>query len=412
MASFTSIVDARIAQVDRTESQRILWQKFLDQGLPTADDEVWRYTPLSSFSLDDFANFESGRDLDDVTRLTRLNAGAAIVLTIIDGRLETVGGGVDGVSVTEVDAGVSAGQEPFLARYGDDAFALLAGALSPATVEVSVADGVQVEGAIRLVCLATAHAAFSSVRVVLGSHATANVIESYTGGVDALVDPVSEYVVGDGSRLDVSTVQRLDSSCWHVARTTSFVGRDATMRQSCVGLGAHFDRSRNDAELLGPGGNSELLTTFLGTGQQVHDFRTHQRHVAGRTRSALVSKGAVADESRCVYTGLIEIEKGAKKTDARQRNHNLLLSPTAHADAVPNLDIKENDVLCAHASTVGPLDEIERWYLESRGVPRDLAEQILVQGFFTEMTAQMPSAVAEVVNEDVADALAAARRPT
>jgi len=65
--------------------------------------------------------------------------------------------------------------------------------------------------------------------------------------------------------------------------------------------------------------------------------------------------------------GLIEIEKGAKRTDARQTNHNLLLSPAAHADSVPNLDIRENDVMCAHASSVGPLDELQRWYLESRG---------------------------------------------
>ncbi len=115
----------------------------------------------------------------------------------------------------------------------------------------------------------------------------------------------------------------------------------------------------------------------------------------GRTRSTLLSKGAVADSSRSVYTGLIEIEKGAKRTDARQTNHNLLLSPHAHADSVPNLDIRENDVMCAHASSVGPLDELQRWYLESRGVTRPDAERLMIQGFFYEMLATLPPELAE-----------------
>ena len=109
---------------------------------------------------------------------------------------------------------------------------------------------------------------------------------------------------------------------------------------------------------------------------------------------------------RQVYTGVIEIEKGAKRTDARQTNHNLLLSPHAHADSVPNLDIRENDVVCAHASSVGPLDELQRWYLESRGVSRHDAERLMIKGFFYEMLATLPSGLADVVEEDLAQVLA------
>jgi len=96
-------------------------------------------------------------------------------------------------------------------------------------------------------------------------------------------------------------------------------------------------------------------------------FELTRCNTGARSRSTLLSKGAVADQSRSVYTGLIEIEKGAKRTDARQTNHNLLLSPAAHADSVPNLDIRENDVMCAHASSVGPLDELQRWYSNREG---------------------------------------------
>jgi Fe-S cluster assembly protein SufD len=128
-------------------------------------------------------------------------------------------------------------------------------------------------------------------------------------------------------------------------------------------------------------------------------------HNTGRTASRLLSKGAVAEESRSIYTGLIEIERGARRTDARQTNHNLLLSPHAHADTVPNLDIRENDVTCAHASSVGPLDELQRWYLESRGVSRHDAERLMIQGFFNEMLDVLPRDVASVIEADIASQL-------
>jgi hypothetical protein len=76
----------------------------------------------------------------------------------------------------------------------------------------------------------------------------------------------------------------------------------------------------------------------------------------------------VAGTSRSVYSGLIRVHRGAVRTDARQTNHNLVLDEGAHADSVPNLDILENDVKCSHASTVGPIDEDQRYYIESRGV--------------------------------------------
>ena len=157
--------------------------------------------------------------------------------------------------------------------------------------------------------------------------------------------------------------------------------------------------------LQGTGAQNELWTTYLGQGDQVHDLRSHQMHEVGRTESRLLSKGAVAEQSRSIYTGLIEIERGARRTDARQTNHNLLLSPHAHADTVPNLDIRENDVTCAHASSVGPLDELQRWYLESRGVTRHDAERLMIQGFFNEMLDVLPNNLARLLEADIAGQL-------
>jgi Fe-S cluster assembly protein SufD len=278
-------------------------------------------------------------------------------------------------------------------------------ALAPGTTVIRVEAGVDVSDPIVVLNESSASASFSRTQIVVGRGASVTVVEYFEGGKDGLVVPVSEYLVEDNASLQLITYQRLDPSAWHVARTTGRLARDARLHQAVVGLGAHYDRSRNDAELFGAGASNELRTTFLGSGDQVHDFRTRQFHLAPRTTSTLLSKGAVADESRSVYTGLIEIEKGAKRTDARQTNHNLLLSRGAHADSVPNLDIRENDVMCAHASSVGPLDELQRWYLESRGVTREDAQRLMIQGFFYEMLSALPSELAELVERDVASVL-------
>jgi Fe-S cluster assembly protein SufD len=149
-----------------------------------------------------------------------------------------------------------------------------------------------------------------------------------------------------------------------------------------VGLGAAYDRIRADVAVEGRDARSEILSTYLGDGNQVHDVRTLQDHVAARTASELLCQGAVAGHSRSVYSGLIRVHRGAVRSDARQTNHNLVLDEGAHADSVPNLDILENDVVCSHASTVGPIDEDQRYYIESRGVSPEVAEGLIVRGFF------------------------------
>jgi Fe-S cluster assembly protein SufD len=223
----------------------------------------------------------------------------------------------------------------------------------------------------------------------------------------ALVVPVAELDIADDARLSYANVQLLDASCSHIGTQVSRVGRDATLRSLTVGLGGSYARVRTDSAIVGSGGTTSLWAAYLGTGTQVHDFRTMQDHRAPRTRSELLFKGAVADHARSVYSGLIRIRHGARSSDARQTNHNLVLSEGAHADSVPNLDIDENDVRCSHASTVGPIDEAQRYYLESRGIEPAAAERLIVRGFFSDLAGRSPFAgVGQMLEEVVGERLA------
>jgi Fe-S cluster assembly protein SufD len=386
--------------------RRQAWSIFETLGLPTTSDEVWRYAPLGDLRLERFLVPTTPRQRADSAFATQLSERAGLVIRVVDGFCVSTGDVVSGVTVEVSESSESLAGESLLRRYESDTFALLNAALAPAATVIRVAANTNLDQPIVVLNESSAGASFPRTQIIVERGASVTVVEYFEGGSDALVVPVSEYQVDDNASLQLITYQRLDASAWHVARTTGFLSRDARLHQAVVGLGAHYDRARNDAELLGAGAASELRTTFLGSGDQVHDFRTRQYHVAPRTTSTLLSKGAVADRSRSVYTGLIEIEKGAKRTDARQTNHNLLLSPLAHADSVPNLDIRENDVMCAHASSVGPLDELQRWYLESRGVSREDAQRLLIQGFFFEMLSALPSELAELVESDLASVLA------
>jgi Fe-S cluster assembly protein SufD len=129
---------------------------------------------------------------------------------------------------------------------------------------------------------------------------------------------------------------------------------------------------------------------YFGDGSQMLDFRTLQDHAAPHTRSDLLFKGAVEDQARSVYSGLVHLRPPAQKSQAYQTNRNLVLTEGAGAESIPNLEIEANDVRCSHASTVGPIDDDQRYYLESRGVQPDDAERLIVLGFFDDVFDRLP----------------------
>jgi Fe-S cluster assembly protein SufD len=204
------------------------------------------------------------------------------------------------------------------------------------------------------------------------------------------VAQVTEIEVEPAANLRHLTVQELGPRVWHIAYAASRVGRDATLQAAAASLGGEYARMRTGSLLDGQGGTSNLLAVYFGDEHQMHDFRTLQDHDAPKTTSDLLFKGAVEDEAHAVYSGLIRVRKGAKGTNAFQTNRNLVLSDGAHADSVPNLEILENDVRCSHASAVGPIDADQRYYLESRGVPPQVAERLIVLGFFDDILERTP----------------------
>jgi Fe-S cluster assembly protein SufD len=202
--------------------------------------------------------------------------------------------------------------------------------------------------------------------------------------------PVVELRAERAARIGFGNVQELGLATWQIASQVASADADATIVASTAALGGEYARVRTDCRLVGAGATGDLVSFYFGSGDQTLDFRTFQDHAAPDTTSNLLFKGVVDDRSRSVYTGLIRVRKNARGTNAFQTNRNLKLSDDAWAESVPNLEIENNDVRCSHASTVGPIDEDQRFYLESRGVPPEAAERLVVAGFFAEVFDRLP----------------------
>jgi Fe-S cluster assembly protein SufD len=170
---------------------------------------------------------------------------------------------------------------------------------------------------------------------------------------------------------------------------SAVVGRDARAIALNLQLGSAAVRSESVSHLRGEGGRSEMLSLALTLGRQELDQRTFQIHEVPHTSSDLLYKVALDDVSRSIFSGVIRVNPGAHQTDAYQKVRNLLLSDEAEATSAPGLEIEADDVRCTHGATTGQIDEEELFYLLSRGIPRNEAQKLFVDGFLQEVIARL-----------------------
>lgn len=234
---------------------------------------------------------------------------------------------------------------------------------------------------------------FSRVLIVAESHSRVSYVDEILSDDfdrQTFTSTAVEVIARDGSQVQYVAVQRLGRGAFYQSVQRTLASRDATLDTLNVGLGGSVTRVDLNAKLLGPGANSDMLGLYFGDGDQHFDFNTSQDHIEPNTGSDLLYKGALDGKSRAVFRGIIRVHPGAQRTDAYQTNRNLLLSPGARADSLPNLEIEADDVKCSHGATVGELDSEAKFYLMSRGLSRVQAERLVVLGFLGEVLARLP----------------------
>ena len=384
----------------RSTARSAAFSVFSGGVMPSQDDEIWRYVDLD-FSIDDFRPAtDTFVDLGDDPLVAHLSDPTAV--RVVEGSFIGDDCVSDGVIVMSLERAASEHTDTVKAaldRSGiagdEDIFKAASAAFGGDGVFVHVARGVVAPSVIAIDIHAgsSAVASFPGVVISAEEHADVSVVVHLrsAGDADALIVPQFSISVGNGARVSLSVIQNLGYGVRSIGSLHAEIGDDALFRFGEVGLGGRIARLHLDVGLEGRGSSANVVGAYFGEQNQILDYRYFMRHVGTNTRSDMFLKGAVEDDARSVFTGMIRIEESGQKTEAYQTNRNLILSDGASAQSVPNLEILANDVKCGHGSTVGPLDAEQKYYLMSRGLDPERAERLQVRGFFEEALGKMPN---------------------
>jgi Fe-S cluster assembly protein SufD len=357
-------------------------ERYRTLPVPGTDDEPWRFTDLRGFDPDAFTA-APGKVSRPESMLELDVAGLAHV-------------GEGGIEIERAPAGVTfellREQHPRLHQLvgWDEKFAAHNAAAWQAGLLVRVPKGVVVEQPlyVRVANAVEDGSLFWRLLVEVEESASLTLIEEYASARPDLrgySNAVAELFVGPNAKLEYVSIQNLSRETWHFATHHARVDRDAELDWVAGGFGSKKGKVRIQNDLAGPGATSRVTGAYFADGQQHLDYDTFQEHIAPRTESDFAFKGALRDRASTVWRGMIRVENEAQQTNAYQENRNLMLSPKAHADSIPGLEILANDVRCTHGSTTGQVDREQLFYLMARGLSRQEAERIIVRGFFQDI---------------------------
>ncbi|GLU49468.1 Fe-S cluster assembly protein SufD [Nocardiopsis ansamitocini] len=326
---------------------------------PNGREEEWRFTPLRRLR-----GLHDGRDIADGVVTVDIKAP-------------------DGVTVETVGRDDARLGTSFLPT--DRVSALAYATFATATV-VTVPKDVQADAPVFVTTTGVEQGdAYGHIVVRAERHSSATVVLEYTGS-SVYADNV-EFIVEDGARLNVISLQDWERDAVQVSHHYARVGRDARFKSFVITLGGDLVRLSPKVAYTGPGGDAELHGLyFTGPGQH-HEHRSLIDHNVSKTRSRVEYKGALSGEgAHAVWIGDVIIGEGTEGTDSYELNRNLALTDGTRVDSVPNLEIFTGEVEGAgHASASGRLDDIHLFYLQSRGIPADEARRLVLRGYFAEL---------------------------
>ncbi len=357
---------------------------YAELQLPTTQDEAWRFTDLKGFDPSSFRTSPAAAAVTNVPQLLDLDVAALATAT------------EDGVSIERALDGV--GFEPLSEDHRrlyslvgwNEKFAAHNAAVWQHGLLVHVPKGLVLRQPlyVRIVNSADGGSLFWRLLVVAEEGSRFTLIEEYTSArpdLSSYTNAVAELFVEQAARLEYVSIQNLSRETWHFATHHARVERDAELDWVAGGFGSKKGKIRIQNDLNGPGATSRVTGAYFADGEQHLDYDTFQEHIAPSTESDFAFKGALRGTARAVWRGMIRVEPDAQKTNAYQENRNLLLSPNAHADSIPGLEIMANDVRCTHGATLGRIDREQLFYLMARGLSRGEAERLIVRGFFQDV---------------------------
>ena len=429
-ASFQAFLKGRDEPAWLLQRRRDAFDAFLASPWPTSRDEEWRRTDIRGFKLDAFApperhdaTTEDFAAIEPVWKTLSSHYGTGIAQVNATPVRSADPAGLGGAVFVDLDRAVKDHPE-LLERFlltqavtpASDAFAALHAAFWTGGTLLYVPKGVKVEAPLfNLVALARAgRVDMDHTLIVLDEGAEATLVRETAGrdraGSAGLHVGAVEIFVGRGAKLRFVNLQNWDLDTWNFSRERAVIGPDATIQWTVGALGSRLSKVNQEVALTGQGARAQVNGVMFTARRQHLAYFTRQDHRAPHTMSDLLYKAGLKEQSRVVWKGMIRVEKDAQRTDAYQKNDNLILSDSARADSIPGLEIEANDVRCTHGATAGRVDENMIFYAQSRGVPRAEAIRLVVEGFFANVYDRITlEPVRETLREAVAVRLGGGR---
>ncbi|HEY9438257.1 MAG TPA: Fe-S cluster assembly protein SufD [Streptomyces sp.] len=334
-----------------------------DFPVPHGREEEWRFTPLD--------------------RLRGLHDGTAVATP---GAIKVAIEAPEGVTVETVGR-----DDARLGKAGTPVDRVAAQAYSSfeQASYITVAKEAVLTEPIRITVHGEGGVAYAHQVIELGAFAEVVVVIDHSG--DAVLAANVDYILGDGAKLTVVSVQDWDDQAVHVAQHNALVGRDASFKSIVVTFGGDVVRLHPRVSYTGPGAECDLLGLYFTDKTQHQEHRLFVDHNTSHCKSHAMYKGALQGEgAHAVWIGDVLIQAHAEGTDTYEMNRNLVLTDGARVDSVPNLEIETGEIIGAgHASTTGRFDDEQLFYLQSRGIPTEDARRLVVRGFFAELVQQI-----------------------
>ncbi|WP_414660016.1 Fe-S cluster assembly protein SufD [Horticoccus sp. 23ND18S-11] len=380
------------------DRKRAAFERFSALPMPVRTDEAWRFSNISTLTLDGFTLAAPATSVPHAP----IGIPKAAKLVFANGRLfsrETLPADLAqrGVIVdTLQNALVQHGdlvREHLLAqppKLGGAKFSALHEAFLTDGAFIYVPKGVDVELPIGVFsyALGDTTAVFPHTLVVAGENSRVTVIEYFGSANDTQAQfaaGANDLYAGHGAQITYVGKQDWSHRTLSFQSNSTVVRRDARVQSLNLHLGGRQARHESLSQLQAPGAFSEMLALTVAHDEQEFDQRTLQIHQAPNTKSDLLYKNALLNRARTIFSGLIIVDPDAQKTDAYQSNRNLMLSEDAEANSLPGLEIQANDVRCTHGATSSRIDPEQEFYLQSRGIAKAAADELLTFGFFEEV---------------------------
>lgn len=361
-----------------TEGKEGYLRKFTSAQMPREKDEEWRYTQIEKLKLGNFG-FQSQDTKITATSLGEDLIEKGIVLTDINTALEKY----------------PLAQEYFFKsiKIDKDKFAALSAAYFTNGIFIYVPKNVELEEPIRVNFNFDRQTSVLHNMIVVEPNSKVDFIEEYSNDEisgEQLNACVTEVFVNGSSKLNFYHINNWTKNAYNFTSIIGILERDASVNWISGCFGGKLNRLRIDTNFNGQGSQCSNLGIFLGKGKEHIDFTTNMHHNAENTTNDVLVDGILRDESTSVYRGLIRIEKQAQKTNSYLANHILKLGDKTLANSIPSLKIEANDVKASHGATVGQINEEHLFYLMARGLSRNEAERLIVEGFFEPVIQKIP----------------------